>query len=106
MNNTFRGRTVPKKTDLLARIELLEKENQALTNMLARAERELNNRLLPEELPPAEIPYLVACRMKYWCLPWEAFWCFEHKNWMDELDNSFPHSMADSTCHECRRSNG
>ncbi len=47
---------MPTKAELQARIEILEKENASLKGMLARAERELSGKLLPEELPPADIP--------------------------------------------------
>lgn len=58
--------------------------------MLARAERELSGKLLPEELPPADIPDRVSWWMKYFRAPWEAFWCYDHRRWCDELDSSFP----------------
>lgn len=47
---------MPTKAELQARIDILEKENASLKGMLARAERELSGKLLPEELPPADIP--------------------------------------------------
>ena len=74
----------------------LENENRELSRLLARAERELNNKLLDEELPPEKIPYRVTCLMKYHSMPWEVFWC------SDELDSSFPHSMTDNSCPVCR----
>ncbi|HHP7630252.1 TPA: hypothetical protein ACSG4Z_003135 [Escherichia coli] len=46
---------MPTKAELQARVEILEKENASLKGMLARAERELSGKLLPEELPPADI---------------------------------------------------
>ncbi|EIP2871658.1 antitoxin PHD, partial [Escherichia coli] len=42
---------MPTKAELQARIDILEKENASLKGMLARAERELSGKLLPEELP-------------------------------------------------------
>ncbi len=41
--------------------------------MLSRAERELSGKLLPEELPPADILDRVSQWMKSFGLPWEAF---------------------------------
>ena len=90
------------KAQLQDQCTRLENENRELNRLLARAERELNNRLLDEELPPEEIPYRVTCLMKYHSMPWEVFWCSEHKRWMDELDSSFPYSMTDNTCPVCR----
>lgn len=55
---------MPTKAELQARIEILEKENASLKGMLARAERELSGKLLPEELPPADIPDRVSRWMK------------------------------------------
>ena len=64
---------MPTKAELQARIEILEKENASLKGMLARAERELSGKLLPEELPPADIPDRVSWWMKYFRAPWERF---------------------------------
>ncbi|GAB0669105.1 hypothetical protein BT09C10_22660 [Escherichia coli] len=94
---------MPTKAELQARIEILEKENASLKGMLARAERELSGKLLPEELPPADIPDRVSRWMKFFGLPWEAFWCYEHRRWCDELDSCFPYFAEGNTCPECRR---
>ncbi|EOD0766584.1 antitoxin PHD [Escherichia coli] len=76
---------MPTKAELQARVEILEKENASLKGMLARAERELSGKLLPEELPPADIPDRVSWWMKYFRAPWEAFWCYDHRGWCDEI---------------------
>lgn len=91
---------MPTKAELRARIEILEKENASLKGMLARAERELSGKLLPEELPPADIPDRVSWWMKYFRAPWEIFFCFDHIQWVDELDNSFPY-FTENTCPVC-----
>lgn len=44
------------KSDLQAKVIELEKDNQALKKLLNRAERELNDRLYPEEMPPIPVP--------------------------------------------------
>ena len=75
---------------------------QFLEKMLARAERELSGKLLPEELPPADIPERVSRWMKSFCLPWETFWCYDHRRWCDELDSSFPYFAEGNSCPECR----
>ena len=72
---------MPTKAELQARIEILEKENASLKGMLARAERGLSGNLLPEELPPADIPDRVSRWMKSFGLPWETFWCYDHRRW-------------------------
>lgn len=89
------------KAELQSRVDLLEKDNAELRRMLARAERELNDKLLPEEMPPQEITYLIRCWMKHYGMPWEAFWCYVHHCWCDELDTSFPYSI-ENTCPQCR----
>jgi len=90
------------KSDLQTKVIELEKDNQALKKLLDRAERELNDKLYPEEMPPIPFPYLISCQMKYYRMPWEPFWCYEHLQWCDELDSSFPYSMADNSCPVCR----
>ncbi len=79
-----------------------EKENASLKKMLSRAERELSGKLLPEELPPADIPDRVSQWMKSFGLPWEAFWCYDHRRWCDELDSNFPYFAEGNTCPQCR----
>ncbi|OSK33784.1 hypothetical protein EAHG_05024 [Escherichia coli B671] len=39
--------------------------------------------------------------MEKYGLPWEVFWCLEHRQWVDELDNSFPY-FTDNDCPQCR----
>lgn len=93
---------MPTKAELQTRVEELEKENAGLKKMLARAEWELSGKLLPEELPPADIPERVSRWMKSFCLPWETFWCYDHRRWCDELDSSFPYFAEGNTCPQCR----
>lgn len=64
---------MPTKAELQVRVDELEKENASLKKMLSRAERELSGKLLPEELPPADILDRVSQWMKSFGLPWEAF---------------------------------
>ncbi|PRD14020.1 antitoxin PHD [Pantoea coffeiphila] len=91
------------KAELQAQVQQQEKEIQSLKNLLARAERELNDKLLPEELPPAPVPHLVGYWMRHYRMPWEVFWCSDHLQWINELDSSFPYSMADNTCPACSK---
>ncbi|MCP2232842.1 antitoxin PHD [Erwinia aphidicola] len=94
------------KAELHAQVRQQEEEINSLRNMLARAERELNDKLLPEELPPTELPFLISSWMKHYSMPWEVFWCSEHLQWVDELDSSFPYSMSDNVCPVCSREKG
>ncbi|MCQ6583610.1 hypothetical protein NO388_23170 [Escherichia coli] len=64
---------MPTKAELQVRVDELKKENASLKKMLSRAERELSGKLLPEELPPADILDRVSQWMKSFGLPWEAF---------------------------------
>jgi len=91
------------KAELQAQVRQQEEEIQSLKKMLARAERELNDKLLPEELPPSAVPYLISCWMKHYSMPWEVFWCSDHLQWVDELDSSFPYSMSDNSCPICSK---
>ena len=93
---------MPTKAELQVRVDELEKENASLKKMLSRAERELSGKVLPEELPPADIPDRVSWWMKYFRAPWEAFWCYDHRRWCDELDSSFPYFAEGNTCPQCR----
>ncbi len=93
------------KAELQLHVHQQEIEIRSLRKMLDRAERELTDKLLPEELPPTTIPYLIGCWMKSYRMPWEVFWCSDHLQWVDELDSSFPYSMADNTCPICNKEN-
>ena len=90
------------KAELQSRVTALERDNVELKNMLARAERELNNQLHDDELPPEEIPYRIQCLIKSNCMPWEIFWCNTHRQWIDEFDSSFPYHMEGNECPGCR----
>lgn len=94
------------KAELQAQVRQQEEEINSLRNMLARAERELNDKLLPEELPPTTAPFQVSCWMKQYRMPWEVFWCSDHLQWVDELDSSFPYSMSDNSCPICSKEKG
>ena len=52
-------------------------------------------------IPP--IPMTMQTRewMAEYGLPWEVFYCYDHKQWVDELDNSFPY-FCDCRCPACR----
>lgn len=94
---------MPTKADLEIRVAALENENHDLRRMLARAERELEGKLLPEELAPDGMTNSVKKWMLEYKLPWEIFWCADHHQWVDELGSSFPYDIY-AECPGCRRS--
>lgn len=89
------------KADLQARCDGLEKEVADLRRTLARMERELEGRLLPEELAPDGMSNSVKKWMLEYKLPWEIFWCADHHQWVDELGSSFPYDIY-AECPACR----
>lgn len=80
---------------LLQRISMLERENAALQSRL-----EVLDPLICT-IPPIQFSPAVIEWMAEYNLPWELFWCHDHRRWMDELDNSFPY-FWDNTCPGCR----
>lgn len=96
---------MPTKPELIARCDQLEKDNRELLNQLARMERELAGKLLPEELPPEDFPTPLRALQRKHKLPWEVFWCYEHSRWLDELCSSFPYDIS-GTCPACRGEGG
>lgn len=92
---------MPTKADLQAKCALLEAEIADLQRQLLRMERELSGQLLPEEIEPQDMPTVLRAQMKRHKVPWEAFWCYEHDRWLDELSSSFPHDIY-GTCPTCR----
>ncbi len=89
------------KAELQARVDHLERVNADLERMLARAQRELEGKLLPEEQQPNDITNTVRKWMHEYGLPWELFWCADHNQWVDELCSSFPHDIY-AECPACR----
>lgn len=94
---------MPTKAELQATVDQQAKEIESLKRMLSRAERELSGRLLPEEIPPENCLPIIRGWMQHFCMPWEVFWCYEHEQWCDELDGSFPYFMDANSCPQCRR---
>lgn len=93
------------KAELQARVDELEKVNADLARMLARAQREIEGKPLPEEIRPDDITNTVRKWMIEYQLPWEVFWCSDHHQWVDELCSSFPHDIY-AECPGCRREDG
>ncbi len=89
------------KAALQARCDQLEKDVAELRRHLARMERELEGRLLPEELAPDGMPNSVKKWMLEYKLPWEIFWCADHHQWVDEIGSSFPYDIY-AECPACR----
>ncbi len=63
---------MPTKAELQVRVDELKKRTRASKNAVAGG-KELSGKLLPEELPPADILDRVSQWMKSFGLPWEAF---------------------------------
>ncbi|WP_413730824.1 hypothetical protein [Sodalis sp. RH22] len=53
-------------------------------------------------IPPIKIIPRVRRWMTEFSLPWEMFWCEEHRRWFSELDNSFPYFLEYSVCVKCK----
>lgn len=53
-------------------------------------------------IPPIPIEMQIRLWMEEYGMPWEIFFCFDHKQWVDELDNSFPY-FTENTCPVCRK---
>ncbi|WP_140919047.1 antitoxin PHD [Limnobaculum xujianqingii] len=49
------------------------------------------------------VPMGIVNWMNDYGMPWEVFWCYEHNQWVDELDTTFPYHH-DNFCPKCRRS--
>lgn len=52
-------------------------------------------------IPPIPMTMQIREWMEEYGLPWEVFYCYDHKQWVDELDNSFPY-FCDNRCPGCR----
>lgn len=48
------------------------------------------------------IPIRIVRWMDEWNMPWEVFWCYEHSEWVEELDSLFPYHMESSKCPTCK----
>ncbi|EOK4966359.1 hypothetical protein ACVV9D_004141 [Escherichia coli] len=45
-------------------------------------------------IPPIPIEMQIRLWMEEYGMPWAIFFCFDHKQWVDELDNSYTGSNA------------
>lgn len=52
-------------------------------------------------IPPIPMTMQIREWMEEYGLPWEVFYCYDHKQWVNELDNSFPY-FCDNRCPGCR----
>lgn len=46
-----------------------------------------------EKLTTDDVPAHVKIWMNDYRLPWQIFWCYEHEEWVNELDTSFPYHI-------------
>lgn len=81
---------------LKRRISNLESEVEELQERL-----ETYGALNASNIPPIAITAQVREWMYEYGMPWEIFYCYEHKQWVDELDNSFPYHI-ENLCPGCR----
>lgn len=73
----------------------LRQTNQAQSNSVKMLIKMVNDQ------PPTKIPNHVAVWMGEYNEPWHMFYCYDHKTWFSELDNSFPWHMEDCICKFC-----
>nr|QBM91430.1 hypothetical protein NNIBIDOC_00100 [Salmonella sp.] len=66
--------------------------------------RGIIRQIIARELPPADIPDRVSRWMKYFRAPWEAFWCYDHREDGVMNSSSFPTFAEGNTCPQCRDS--
>ena len=79
----------------LQQIHQLQKEVEELTARLDCYGTEQST------IPPIQMTIQVREWMDEYGMPWEVFFCYDHRCWVDELDNSFPYYL-DNTCPGCR----
>lgn len=83
------------RRQLLQKISCLEKQ-------VSELEARLNcYNASQSTIPPVQFSSQIREWMNEHKMPWEVFWCNEHRQWFDELDNSFPY-FTDSSCPRCR----
>ena len=79
-----------------------EQDNDALKEKVTSLESEvLHYQQQVEKLTTGSIPQLVKNWMHEYSLPWELFWCYEHSEWLTEIDTCFPFHTEQSTCQKC-----
>jgi hypothetical protein len=78
-----------------------KREINILTSKVDRLTEE--NEYLKGQLYKKNIPDKVRAWMDEYRICWEAFWCYEHEEWMIELDNLFPYHMEDCACSKCNQ---
>ena len=84
------------------KLRICERENLSLRDKVETLEAELAHyREQVEKLTTGSIPQIVKNWMHEYKLPWEMFWCYEHEQWITELDTSFPFHSEQSSCEEC-----
>jgi hypothetical protein len=61
---------------------------------------------LKDQLRKPDIPDYARQWMYEYDLYWEVFWCFEHNEWVTELDSLFPYYWSDNFCPKCLSNDG
>ena len=91
---------------MLRERRLMRQQIASLERQLREAEERLNCYSTNQStIPPIPMTAQVQEWMFEYGLPWEVFYCYDHKRWVDELDNSFPY-FCDNRCPKCRKQVG
>lgn len=81
---------------------LYVRENIALKNKIESLEDQVAHyQEQIEKLTTGSIPQIVKNWMHEYRLPWELFWCYEHEEWITELDSNFPYHTERNICDRC-----
>ena len=91
----------PKKESHRNRIYL--RKNEVLTAEIEslKADRDHHKDQVSKLLSDS-VPKLVKNWMLEYGQPWQLFWCYEHSQWIEELDSMFPYDTVDNRCSSCK----
>lgn len=95
MSNNLYFRMARERRKHLQHISRLEREVQDLSDRLMCYHTNQST------IPPIMMTNQVREWMDEFGLPWEVFYCYDHKQWVDELDYSFPYNVG-NRCPNCR----
>lgn len=83
----------------------LRNENQTLKARLLKLEKSLATERKNQEgfvvIGEKPVPIKIVRWMDEYLLPWECFWCYEHDEWVVELDAMTPYHMEQHLCSKC-----
>lgn len=80
-------------------------KNKQLQNQIDHLQKQLNTEKQRQGefvvIGNKPIPTRIVRWMDEWNMPWEVFWCYQHKKWVEELDSFFPYHQECSKCPAC-----